>query len=158
MSELVRDLFGHLTIDGHGVGKLGVRGEQRRQDCQKHEEQRGNGAGDSKDAAAVYTMRYANKESRHGKELAAPGIRRGCGSGGRVTDMSLAGTHSAFSVPTDGPKNRAACPKIRRRQGAQGVSLTTSRLRTSPMTTSQECPQVPTEKERPQVPTQTVHV
>ena len=32
MSELVRDLFGHLTIDGHGVGKLGVRGEQRRQD------------------------------------------------------------------------------------------------------------------------------
>ena len=119
MGELVRDLFGHFGIDRHGVGKLGVRGEQRRQDCQKYKEQRGNGAGKSEDAAAVYTMRYADKKSRHGKEPAAPKIRHGRGSGGRVTDMSLAGTHSTFSVPTDGPKNQATCPKIRRRQGAR---------------------------------------
>lgn len=31
MNERIHDLFGHLTIGGHGVGKLGVRGEQRRQ-------------------------------------------------------------------------------------------------------------------------------
>ena len=119
MDERIHDLFGHLAIGGHGVRKFGVEGEQRRQDCQKHEEQRGDGAGDSKDAVTVHPMCYANKESRHGEEPAAPGIRHGCGSGGRVADMSLAGTHSAFSVPTDGSKKRAACPKIRRRQGAR---------------------------------------
>ncbi|BFK37527.1 hypothetical protein I050019G5_01270 [Collinsella sp. i05-0019-G5] len=130
MDERIHDLFGHLAIGGHGVRKFGVEGEQRRQDCQKYKEQRGNGAGESEDAAAVYTMRYADKESRHGKELAAPKIRHGRGSGGRVADMSLAGTHSAFSVPTGGPKKRATCPKIRRRRG---TSPATSRLRTSPM-------------------------
>ena len=115
MGERIHDLFGHLAIGGHGVRKFGVEGEQRRQDCQKHEEQRGDGAGDSKDAVAVRLMCYANKESRHGEEPAVPGIRSRCGPGGRVADMSLAGTHSAFSVPTDGSKKRAACPKIRRR-------------------------------------------
>ena len=119
MDERIHDLFGHLAIGGHGVRKFGVEGEQRRQDCQKHEEHRGDDTGDSKDAVAVHLMCYANKESRHGEEPAAPGIRHGCGSGGRVADMSLAGTHSAFSVPTDGSKKRAACPKIRRRQGAR---------------------------------------
>lgn len=115
MGKLVHDLFGHLDIGRHGIGKLGVGGKQRRQDCQKDKEQRGDGAGDREDAVAVYTMRYAHKESRHGEEPAAPRIRHGCGSGGRMADMSLAGTHSAFSVPTDRPKNRATCPKIRRR-------------------------------------------
>ena len=119
MDERTHDLFGHLAIGGHGVRKFGVEGEQRRQDCQKYKEQRGNGASESEDAAAVYTMRYADKESRHGKEPATPKIRHGRGSGGRVADMSLAGTHSAFSVPTERPKNRATCPKIRRRQGAR---------------------------------------
>ena len=51
-------------------------------------------------------MCYANKESRHGEECAAPGIRHRRGSGGRAADMSLAGTHSAFSVPTGGLKKR----------------------------------------------------
>ena len=119
MDERIHDLFGHLTIGGHGVRKFEVEGEQRRQDCQKYEEQRGDGAGDSEDAVTVHLMCYANKESRHGEEPAAPGIRHGYGSGGRVAEMSLAGTHSAFSVPTDGSKKRAACPKIRRRQGAR---------------------------------------
>lgn len=119
MDERIHDLFGHLAIGGHGVRKLGVEGEQRRQDCQKHEEHRGDDTGDSKDAVAVHLMCYANKESRHGEEPAAPGIRHGCGSGGRVADMSLAGTHSAFSVPTGRLKKRATCPKIRRRQGAR---------------------------------------
>lgn len=119
VDERIHDFFGHLAIDRHGVGKLGVGGEQRRQDCQKYKEQRGNGASESEDAAAVYTMRYADKESRHGKEPATPKIRHGRGSGGRVADMSLAGTHSAFSVPTERLKNRATCPKIRRRQGAR---------------------------------------
>ena len=119
MDKPVHDLFGHLTIDGCGVGKIGVGGEQRRQDRQKHEEQRGDDAGDSKNAMAIYLMRYANEELRHGEERAAPGIRHRRGSGGRVADMSLAGTHSAFSVPTGGPKKRATCPKIRRRQGAR---------------------------------------
>ena len=131
VDERIHDLFGHLAIGGHGVRKLGVGGKQRRQDCQKHEEQRGDGAGDSKDAVTVHLMCYANKESRHGEEPATPGIRHGCGSGGRVADMSFAGTHSAFSVPTGGPKKRATCPKIRRRRG---TSPATSRLRTSPMT------------------------
>ena len=97
IDERIHDLFGHLAIGGHGVRKFGVEGEQRRQDCQKHEEHRGDDTGDSKDAVAVHLMCYANKESRHGEEPAAPGIRHGCGSGGRVADMSLAGTHSAFS-------------------------------------------------------------
>ena len=119
MDERIHDLFGHLAIGGHGVRKFGVEGEQRRQDCQKHEEQRGDDTGDSKDAVTVHLMCYANQESRHDEEPAAPGIRHGSGSGGRVADMSLAGTHSAFSVPTDGSKKRAACPKIRRRQGAR---------------------------------------
>lgn len=119
MDERIHDLFGHLAIGGHDVRKFGVGGEQCRQDRQKHEEQCGDGAGDSKDAAAVYTMRYANKESRHGEQPAAPGIRNRRGPGGRVADMSLAGTHSAFSVPTGRPKKRATCPKIRRRQGAR---------------------------------------
>lgn len=119
MGERIHDLFGHLAIGRHGVRKFGVGGEQCRQDCQKYEEQRGDSAGDSKDAVTVYLMCYANQESRHGEEPAAPGIRHGCGSGGRVADMSLAGTHSAFSVPTGGPKKRATCPKIRRRQGAR---------------------------------------
>ncbi len=119
MDERIHDLFGHLAIGGHGVRKFGVGGKQRRQDCQKHEEQCGDGAGDSKDAVTIRLMCYANKESRHGKERAAPGIRHGSGSGGRVADMSRAGTHSAFSVPTGGPKKRATCPKIRRRQGAR---------------------------------------
>lgn len=119
MDERIHDLFGHLAIGGRGVRKFGVEGEQCRQDCQKHEEQRSDDTGDSKDAVAVHPMCYANKESRHGEEPATPGIRHGCGSGGRVADMSLAGTHSAFSVPTDGSKKRAACPKIRRRQGAR---------------------------------------
>lgn len=111
MDERIHDLFGHLAIGGHGVRKFGVEGEQRRQDCQKHEEQRGGGAGDSKDAVTVHLMCYANKESRHGEEPATPGIRNRRGPGGRVADMSLAGTHSAFSVPTGGPKKRATCPK-----------------------------------------------
>ena len=119
MDERIHDLFGYLAIGGHGVRKFGVEGEQRRQDYQKHEEQRSDGAGDSKDAVTVYLMCYANKESRHGEQSAAPGIRNRRGPGGRVADMSLAGTHSAFSVPTDGSKKRAACPKIRRRQGAR---------------------------------------
>ena len=119
MDERTHDLFGHLAIGGHGVRKFGVEGEQRRQDCQKYEEHRGDDTGDSKDAVAVHLMCYANKESRHGEEPAAPGIRHGCGSGGRVADMSLAGTHSAFSVPTGRLKKRATCPKIRRRQGAR---------------------------------------
>lgn len=135
MDERIHDLFGHLAIGGHGVGKLGVGGKQRRQDCQKYKEQRGNGASESEYAAAVYTMRYADKESRHGKEPAAPKIRHGRGSGGRVANMSLAGTHSAFSVPTGRPKKRATCPKIRRRQG---VSPATNHLSTSPMTTNDE--------------------
>lgn len=119
MDERIYDLFGHLTIDGRGAGKLEIGGEQRRQDCQKYKKQRSGDTGDSEDAAAVYTMRYANKESRHGEEPATPGIRNRRGPGGRVADMSLTGTHSAFSVPTDGSKKRAACPKIRRRQGAR---------------------------------------
>ena len=119
MNERIHDLFGHLAIGGHGVRKFGVEGEQRRQDCQKHEEQRGDDTGDSKDAVAVHLMCYANKESRHGEEPAAPGIRHRRGSGGRMADMSLAGTHSAFSVPTGRLKKRAACPKIRRRQSAR---------------------------------------
>ena len=119
MNERIHDLFGHLAIGGHGVRKFGIEGEQRRQDCQKHEEQRGDGAGDSKDAVTVHLMCYANKESRHGEEPATPGIRNRRGPGGRVADMSRAGTHSPFSVPTDGSKKRAACPKIRRRQDAR---------------------------------------
>lgn len=124
MGERIHDLFGHLAIGGHGVRKFGVEGEQHRQDRQKHEEQRGDGAGDSKDAVTVHLMRYANKESRHGEEPAAPGIRNRSGPGGRVADMSLAGTHSPFSVPTGGPKKRAACPKIRRRQDARRAITT----------------------------------
>lgn len=124
MGEPIHDLFGHLAIGGHGVRKFGVEGEQHRQDCQKHEEQRGDGAGDSKDAVTVHLMRYANKESRHSEEPAAPGIRNRSGPGGRVADMSLAGTHSPFSVPTGGSKKRAACPKIRRRQDARRAITT----------------------------------
>ncbi len=56
-------------------------------------------------------MRYANKESRHGEEPAAPGIRNRRGPGGRVADMSLADTHSTFSVPTDGQKSGPHVPK-----------------------------------------------
>ena len=119
MGERIHDLFGHLAIGGHGVRKFGVEGEQRRQDCQKYKEQRGGDTGDSKDAVAICTVRYTNQESRHGEQPAAPGIRNRRGPGGRVADMSFAGTHSPFSVPTDGPKKRAACPKIRRRQGAR---------------------------------------
>ena len=119
MDERIHDLFGHLAIGGHGIRKFGVEGEQRRQDYQKYEEQRGDGAGDSKDAVTIRLMRYANQESRHGEEPAAPRIRYGRGSGGRMASMSCAGTHSAFSVPTGGPKKRATCPKIRRRQGAR---------------------------------------
>ena len=77
----------------------------------------GYDAGNDEGAATVHQVRYANEESRHGEEPAAPGIRHRRGSGGRMADMSLAGTHSAFSVPTDGLKKWAAYPKIRRRQG-----------------------------------------
>lgn len=119
MDERIHDLSGHLAIGGHGIGKLGIGGEQRRQDCQKYKEQRGGDTGDSKDAVAICTVRYTNQESRHGEQPATPRIRNRRGPGGRVADMSLAGTHSAFSVPTDGSKKRAACPKIRRRQGAR---------------------------------------
>ena len=115
MDECIHDLLGHLTIDGRGVGKLEIGGEQRWQDCHKYKEQRSGDTGDNKDAVAVYAMRYTNKESRHGEQPAAPGIRNRRGSGGRVVNMSCAGTHSAFSVPTGRLKKRATCPKIRRR-------------------------------------------
>ena len=36
------------------------------------------------------------------KSLPPLGSATGADPGGRVADMSLAGTHSAFSVPTDG--------------------------------------------------------
>ncbi len=60
MDERNHDLFGHPVIGGHGIGKLGIGGEQRRQDCQKYKEQRGGDTGDSKDAMAICTVRYTN--------------------------------------------------------------------------------------------------
>ena len=60
MDERIHDLSGHLAIGGHGIGKLGIGGEQRRQDCQKYKEQRGGDTGDSKDAMAICTVRYTN--------------------------------------------------------------------------------------------------
>ena len=119
MDEPIYDLLAHLAVDRHGVGKTGVRGKQCRQGCKEYEKERCNDAGNGKHAMTIRMVRYADEESRHGEQPAAPGIHDRRGPGGRVADMSLTGTHSAFSVPTDGLKKWAACPKIRRRQGAR---------------------------------------
>ncbi len=90
MDERIHDLFGHLAIGGHGVRKFGVEVEQRRQDRQKHEEQRGDDTGDSKDAVAVHLMCYANKNRGMAKSLPPLGFATGTDRG-RVADMSLRG-------------------------------------------------------------------